>query len=111
MSTQLAKRYGHAQTCDPWLHSSAIWALLVPGCHLHHLIMIPGRPGAVIMQAVAFFWASWSAPCKHMAAVLEALAQQHPSIAFLKVASQPVTQLLGMHACRPCVPCNRRCSC
>jgi thiol-disulfide isomerase/thioredoxin len=37
------------------------------------------------MQAVLFFWASWSAPCKHMQQVLETLAKQHPSIAYLQV--------------------------
>lgn len=38
-----------------------------------------------IVQAVLFFWASWSAPCKHMQQVLEMLAKQHPSIAYLQV--------------------------
>lgn len=37
------------------------------------------------MQAVLFFWASWSAPCKHMQQVLQALAKQHAGIAYLQV--------------------------
>ncbi|WIA14726.1 hypothetical protein OEZ85_003216 [Tetradesmus obliquus] len=42
------------------------------------------------VKAVAFFWASWSAPCKHMAQVLEALAQQHSGITYLKVEAEEV---------------------
>jgi hypothetical protein len=38
---------------------------------------------------VLFFWASWSSPCKHMQAVLAALAQRHvgAGIAFLQASS------------------------
>lgn len=42
-----------------------------------------------LMQAVLFFWASWSAPCKHMQQVLEALAKQHGGIACLQVRGTP----------------------
>jgi thiol-disulfide isomerase/thioredoxin len=42
-----------------------------------------------LMQAVLFFWASWSAPCKHMQQVLEALAKQHGGIAYLQVRGTP----------------------
>ncbi|KAF6260884.1 thioredoxin-like protein [Scenedesmus sp. NREL 46B-D3] len=41
-------------------------------------------------KAVAFFWASWSAPCKHMAQVLETLAKQHAGITYLKVEAEEV---------------------
>jgi hypothetical protein len=39
----------------------------------------------VCLQSVLFFWATWSAPCKHMQQVLEALAKQHQSLACLQV--------------------------
>lgn len=40
------------------------------------------------LQAVLFFWASWSAPCKHMQQVLETLAKQHQGITYLQVRMQ-----------------------
>lgn len=43
------------------------------------------------LQAVLFFWASWSAPCKHMQQVLETLAKQHPSVAYLQVCHSTKT--------------------
>ncbi|KAF8061416.1 glrx3 [Scenedesmus sp. PABB004] len=41
-------------------------------------------------KAVLFFWASWSAPCGHMAGVVDALAAAHPGVAFLKVEAEEV---------------------
>jgi thiol-disulfide isomerase/thioredoxin len=46
-----------------------------------------------LVQAVLFFWASWSAPCKHMQQVLEALAKQHGGMAYLQVRVPPMTVL------------------
>jgi thiol-disulfide isomerase/thioredoxin len=53
-------------------------------------------------QAVLFFWASWSAPCKHMQQVLSALAQRHTGVKFLQVcmlaaAAAPSFAMLQRH--------------
>jgi thiol-disulfide isomerase/thioredoxin len=52
----------------------------------HTYEVADGRTCSV--QAVLFFWASWSAPCKHMQQVLETLAKQHQGIAYLQVRMQ-----------------------
>ena len=36
-------------------------------------------------QAVAYFWADWSEPCKQMDAVIAELARRNPAVAFLRV--------------------------
>jgi hypothetical protein len=36
-------------------------------------------------QAVAYFWADWSEPCKQMDAVVQELSKKHPAVAFLRV--------------------------
>jgi thiol-disulfide isomerase/thioredoxin len=53
---------------------------------LHHrTVGSCGNAHTLTLQAVAFFWTSWSAPCKHMATVLGTLAQQNSNINFFKV--------------------------
>lgn len=49
-------------------------------------------------KAVLFFWASWSAPCKHMQQVLETLAKQHPSIAYLQVEAEEVDDVTEQYS-------------
>eukprot|EP00877_Chromochloris_zofingiensis_P004650 jgi/Chrzof1/14186/Cz08g28180.t1 len=42
------------------------------------------------MQTVAYFWASWCQPCKQMDVVTAALAEQHPSVTFVRVEAEEV---------------------
>lgn len=59
--------------------------LLGPAAAAQH----QGAPAHRTLQAVVFFWASWSAPCKHMRQVLGALAQQHGgAVAFLQASAR-----------------------
>ncbi|GBF98819.1 monothiol glutaredoxin [Raphidocelis subcapitata] len=55
-------------------------------------------------QAVAYFWADWSEPCKQMDAVVAELAKQYPAVAFLRVDAEKVdalTERFGVET----VPC------
>eukprot|EP01023_Acetabularia_acetabulum_P035471 TRINITY_DN3351_c0_g1_i1.p1 TRINITY_DN3351_c0_g1~~TRINITY_DN3351_c0_g1_i1.p1 ORF type:complete len:326 (+),score=38.61 TRINITY_DN3351_c0_g1_i1:27-1004(+) len=49
-------------------------------------------------QVVAYFWASWCEPCKHMEVVVQQLAQDNQSVKFAKIEAEKIDQLTQKYA-------------